>query len=131
MISEKEKCLERLEKLYQNSDTGMTREKYLEMMNQLGKEPVEEEIPPDLDDFTEIVIDAITTFNMLGDRVYPDIGFVGKDYTNLNVYLDLYQIEDTEFFLQILHWFEGRAVKQSNDQIKKEHEKLKRQSRGK
>jgi hypothetical protein len=43
----------------------------------------------------------------------------------------LYQIEDTEFFLQILHWFEGRAVKQSNDQIKKEHEKLKRQSRGK
>jgi len=109
----------------------MTREKYLEMMNQLGKDPIEEEIPPDLGDFPEIVIDAITTFNMLGDRVYPDIGFVGKDYTNLNVYLDLYQIEDTEFFLQILHWFEGRAVKQSNDQIKKEHEKLKRQSRGK
>lgn len=109
----------------------MTRDKYLEMMDQLGKEPVEEEIPPDLDDFPEIVIDAITTFNMLGDRVYPDIGFIGKDYTNLNIYLDLYQIEDTEFFLQILQWFESRAVKQSNDQLKREQEKLKRQSRGK
>ncbi len=100
-------------------------------MEQLGKEPIEEELPPDFDDFPEIVIDAISTFNMLGDRVYPEIGYVGKDYTNLNVYMDLYQIEDKEFFLEILHWLDSRAIKKSSDQVKREYEKLKRKSSGK
>ena len=100
-------------------------------MEQLGKEPIEEELPPDFDDFPEIVIDAVSTFNMLGDRVYPEIGYVGKDYTNLNVYMDLYQIEDKEFFLEILHWLDSRAIKKSSDQVKREYEKLKRKSSGK
>ena len=100
-------------------------------MEQLGKEPIEEELPPDFDDFPEIVIDAISTFNMLGDRVYPEIGYVGKDYTNLNVYMDLYQIEDKEFFLELLHWLDSRAIKKSSDQVKREYEKLKRKSSGK
>ena len=100
-------------------------------MEQLGKEPIEEELPPDFDDFPEIVIDAVSTFNMLGDRVYPEIGYVGKDYTNLNVYMDLYQIEDKEFFLELLHWLDSRAIKKSSDQVKREYEKLKRKSSGK
>ena len=52
-------------------------------MEQLGKEPIEEEIPPDFEDLPEVVVDAVATFNMLGDRAYPEIGYVGKDYTNL------------------------------------------------
>ena len=39
-------ALDRLEKLYQNSETGMTQEKYLELMEQLGKTPNAEEMPP-------------------------------------------------------------------------------------
>jgi hypothetical protein len=109
----------------------MSREKYLDLMEQLGKEPIEEELPPDFDDFPEIVIDAVSTFNMLGDRVYPEIGYVGKDYTNLNVYMDLYQIEDKGFFLELLHWLDSRAIKKSSDQVKREYEKLKRKSSGK
>ena len=45
----------------------MTRDKYLDMMEQLGKEPVESEIPPDFDDLPEIAVQAISAFNMLGD----------------------------------------------------------------
>ena len=77
----------------------MTRDKYLEMMDQLGKEPVEEEIPPDWEDFPEIVLDALNTFNMLGDRMYPDVGYVGKDYTNLNHFIELFDIQDKLFFM--------------------------------
>ena len=40
----------------------------------MGQEPEEEEIPPDWEDFPEIVIQALTTFQSLGDRVYPEIG---------------------------------------------------------
>ena len=61
----------------------MTRDRYLEMKNQLGEEPIEAEIPPDWEDFPEIVVYALNTYNMLGDRIYPEIGFIGKDYTNL------------------------------------------------
>ena len=113
-MNQKELCLKRLESLFQNSDTGMTRDKYLDMMEQLGKEPVESEIPPDFDDLPEIVVQAVSTFNMLGDRAYPEIGYVGKDYTNLPHYIDVYGIEDKEYFLEILAWLDARAIKKTS-----------------
>jgi hypothetical protein len=104
----------------------MTRERYLKMCEQLGKEPNPEEIPPDWEDFPEIVIHAINTFSMLGDRVYPDVGYIGKDFTNLNIYIEIYGIEDKDLFLEILTYLESRAIDQSQEQLKREREKLKR-----
>ena len=109
----------------------MTRDKYLDMMEQLGKEPIESEIPPDFEDLPEIVVQALSTFNMLGDRAYPEIGYVGKDYTNLSYYIDIYDVEDREYFLEILAWLDARAIKKSSEMMKREYEKLKRQNRGK
>ncbi len=131
MEEQKEKVIERLEKLHQNLDTGMTRERYLELCEQMGNEPIEEEIPPDWNDLPEIVSYAVNTFNLMGDRVYPEIGYVGKDYTNLNHYIELYGIEDKEFFLHILSWLDSRAIKKSSDQLKREYDKMKRKSSGK
>ena len=108
----------------------MTRTRYLEMMEQLGKEPAESEIPPDWEDFPDIVMCAVSTFNMLGDRVFPEIGYIGKDYTNLPHYLKIYGIEEKEYFLEILSWLDSRAIKKSSEQLKKEHDKLKRSHSG-
>lgn len=130
MEEQKEKVLERLEKLHQNLDSGLTREKYLKMQEQLGQEPVEQDIPPDWNDFPEIVSIAIKTFSMLGDKVYPDIGYTGKDYTNLNHFIDVYGIEDKEYFLELLHWMDSRVIKKSSEEMKRQHEKLKRKSSG-
>ena len=104
----------------------MTRAKYLEMCEQLNKEPRDDEIPPDWEDFPDIVHDAINTFNSLGDRVYPDIGFMGKDYTNLPYFTEMYDIIDTEFFLEILSWLDSRAIKKSSEELKRQYDKLKR-----
>ena len=101
------------------------------MMEQLGREPIETEIPPAWEDFPDIVVMAVNTFNYLGDRVFPDIGYVGKDYTNLPQYLQIYEVEDTEFFLEILNFLDSRAIKQSSEQMKKEYDKLKRKNSGK
>ena len=117
--------------MFRNLDTGMTRDKYFTMKEQMEQEPVESEIPPDLNDFPEIVTDAISAFNLLGDRVYPEIGYTGKDYTNLSHIMNIYGIEDEEYFLEILHWLDVRTIKKSSEQMKKEYEKLKRQSSGK
>ena len=108
----------------------MTRDKYLDMMEQLGKDPIPEEIPPDFEDLPDIMVYAVNTFNSLGDRIYPEIGFTGKDYTNLPYYLKEYEIQDVEYFLEILSWLDSRAVKKSSEQLKKEYDKLKRKSSG-
>lgn len=126
MSEEKELTLERLERMYKNLESKMTRDRYLSMCEQLNKEPNEDEIPPDWEDFPDIVQVAINTFNMLGDRVFPEIGYIGKDYTSLKHYIEVYGIEDKEFFLEILHWLDSRAIKQSSEQLKREYDKLKR-----
>ena len=108
----------------------MTREKYFTMMEQLGKDPKEHEIPPDGDDLPEIIVDAINTFNLLNDRIYGDVGYIGKDYSNLSYFIEIYQIEDKEYFLEILHWLDSRAIKKSSDTLKREHDKLKRKNSG-
>ena len=116
--------------MFDNTDTGMTRKKYIRMKEQLGQEPSEIEMPPDWDDFPEIVHCAINTFNAMGDRIQSYIGYIGKDYTLLPHYIELYNITDEEFFLEILSWLDSRAVKQSSEAMKKQHDKLKRKSRG-
>jgi len=104
----------------------MTRDRYFTMCEQLGQEPKEEEIPPDSEDFPELVAYALNTFHSLGDRVYPDIGYMGKDFTNLPLYIEMYSIEDNELFLEILTYLESRAIKQSQEALKREREKHKR-----
>src|SRR6056300_230794 len=125
-MDQKEQTLKRLEKMYKNLETKMTRDRYLTMCEQLGKEPDPDEIPPAWEDFPEIVQLAVYTFNTLGDRVYPEIGYVGKDYTNLSHLLEIHDIEDKEYFLDILHWLDSRAIQQSAEQMKRQYEKLKR-----
>lgn len=63
---------------------------------------------------------------MLGDRIVADIGYLGKDYSNLSILMDAYEIEDKEFFLEIINWLDSRAIKQSAEHMKRERDKLKR-----
>lgn len=128
---EREEALKRLEKLYKNLDSKMTRERYLSMCEQLGKEPNPDEIPPDWDDFPEQVQIAVGIFNTLGDRAYPEIGYIGKDYTNLPILIDIYGVEDIELLMDVLSFLDSRAIQKSSENLKKEYEKLKRKSSGK
>jgi len=57
------------------------------MCEQIGKEPDPEEIPPEVEDFPLDVQKALLLYNKLGDRIYPDIGYLGKDYTQLPIWM--------------------------------------------
>jgi len=104
----------------------MTQERYLKMCEQMGKEPDEEEMPPSLNDLPEIVIIALEIFSCLGDRIYPEIGYTGKDFTNLDTYINIYGVENKELLLEILNILESRAIELSRKQLKAERDKLKR-----
>lgn len=109
----------------------MTKDRYLTMCEQMGQEPNIDIMPPDLNDLPLLVQYAINVFNLLGDRVYPEIGYTGKDYTKLPILMEIYNIEDKEFFLEILSWLDSRAIKKASEALKKQYDKLKRKTGGK
>ena len=128
MDEQKEKLWDRLEKWQRSSDGKMTKDRYLEMKHQLGEEPDPEECPPGYEDFPDIVTDALLTFNSLGNRVYPEIGFTGKDYTSLPQYMKVYNVEEHNegFFLDVLLHLDAHAIEQAQKDLKQELDKMKR-----
>ena len=99
------------------------------MVEQLGKEVDLDEMPPGLEDFPEIAIDGINVFNSLGDRVYPEIGYIGKDYTALPLYLEIHKVEDKELFTEILLRLDAAAIDEAQKKLKSEYDKIKRKTR--
>ena len=128
--NEREELFLRLEGFFNNSDTKMTRDRYFEMCEQLGKEPIESEIPVDWDDFPEIVQNAINIYNALGDRLAAEIGYMGKSFELLPLLIDVYGIEDTALLIEILNWLDARAIKKSSEALKKEYAKIRNKSKG-
>lgn len=78
----------------QNADVGVSKETYLEMCEMLGNEPLEEEIPPDIGDFSLEVQQAIQVFNLLKDVWDPFGGnYLGKDLSIIFQIFDLLEID--------------------------------------
>lgn len=121
---------ERLEKWQKNAEVGMTKDKYLSMQEQLGREPNEKDCPPGAEDFPPVLVDAINIFNSLGDRAYPEIGYIGKDYTNLPVLLEIYKIDNVELLMEALSRLDAHAIKKSQEHLKREYDKMKRKTSG-
>ena len=97
------------------------------MCEQMGEDPDWEKCPPDAEDFPDIVITAINIFNSLGDRVFPDIGYIGKDFTNFKFLLNHFLVpkHHIDFVFEILLYLDSRAIKSSQDKMKREYDKLK------
>lgn len=128
-----EKLWDRLERFFDNLDGKMTAERYFSLCEQMGKEPKEEEIPPEFQDFPTTVQYAISIYNQLGDRVVSDIGFLGKDYTKFSILLESYLIDEEkekDLVLEIVSWLENRAIKKSSDAIKRQRDKMKNKKGG-
>jgi len=106
----------------------MNKDQYLRMVEQTGEEIDWDRIPPDVEDFPDSIVTALNIYHSLGARVYPDIGFMGKDYTNLELLYKLYYIEerDKDFIFEILLYMEGVEIQQSQKRMKAEWDKVKR-----
>lgn len=98
------------------------------MCEQTGEEVDWEKCPPAWEDFPDIVTDILNIFNSLGDRVYPDIGYVGKDFTNLNFLMERYTIQekDIDFVFNTILWLDSRAIEKSQKKLKAEYDRMKR-----
>ena len=106
----------------------MTKDQYLRMVEQTGEEIDWERCPPDLQDFPESIIDALNIFHSLGNRVYPEIGYIGKDFSNRDILFELYDIKNYQknWIMELLWFLETETVNESQRQLKAEYEKMKR-----
>jgi len=100
------------------------------MQKQLGREPDPDKCPPGPEDFPEIVAVAMTIFQQLGNRVYPDVGYIGKDYTNFEFLLKNYKIQkhQKDFVSETVLWLDSRAIEISQKKLKAEYDRIKRRN---
>lgn len=81
----------------------MTKVQYFEMCDALGTEPVDSEIPVEIDDFPQEVQQAIAVYYRLRDEWDTMNGvYLGKSYTGLGEIFDIFEIEreDRKLFLE-------------------------------
>ena len=98
------------------------------MVEQTGEEIDWEKCPPEIEDFPDSVHTAMNIYNSLGDRIYPEIGFIGKDFTNLSLLYDNYYIEEYEkdWIFELLLFLDSNNIKESQKRIKSEIDRIKR-----
>ena len=98
------------------------------MCEQMGEDPDWTKCPPAWEDFPEIVITGLNIFNTLGSRIYPDVGYTGKDYTNFNFLLKLYKVEEhqKDFLFELITWLENRQIEISQKALKEQRDKIQR-----
>lgn len=104
-----------------NSEVSMTKDAYFEMCRQLGEEPIESEIPLELEDFPDLVQSAFIIYGILSDNWDPMGGnYLGKDYSLVFNLFDLYNIEqgDRLLCLNMLQHMDGIRSKSIADKLK-------------
>ena len=99
------------------------------MCEQTGEEIDWEKCPPEIEDFPVSILTALNIFESLGVRVYPDIGYVGRDYTNLDLLYKVYFVEkhEEDWIFELLLFLDSRAIQESQKRMKAEMDRIKRQ----
>lgn len=120
----------RLEKWQNNIEVGIDKDKYLTMCEQMGVEPSETKCPPDIADLPLPIQQALDVFNRLGDRVYPDIGYMGKDFTSLAIHMEVVGVTEKDIFMEALVRLDASMIKRSAEQMKKARESMKKKGNG-
>ena len=122
---EKQNNLDNLDK-YLKSSGSMTRSQYLQLIEQTGRPYDEKKAPVAFEDLKPSVQIAIYIYNKLGNRIYGDVGMVGKDYTNLPILIEYLEIQDVLHLMDLLQMQEASDVDKSQASIKKMYDDMKK-----
>lgn len=80
----------------------MTKDMYLELCEALGNEPLEEEMPVEINDLPDLVQQTLQIYYMLKDIWDPMGGnYLGKDTSTLFEFFRLYDIDKAEQLLAV------------------------------
>jgi hypothetical protein len=108
-----------LERYLTQSQGKITKEQYLKLMEQRGLEPDPKKIPLEFDDLNVDTQIAFAIYHRLGNRVDGNVGFIGKDYTNLPYFIETYGINDKLYLLDLLVAIEVHYIKENQKAVEK------------
>jgi len=98
----------------------MTRATYLDLCEQLGSEPIEEEIPIELEDFPDDVQEAWTIYCYLPDRYDSFSGhYFGKSLDTIVNLFELFEVTNRVLALKLVMLFDSYETKEINSKKKK------------
>lgn len=91
-----------LRRYFQNADVSMTKDAYFEMCELMGDEPIDSEIPVELEDLPLLVQQCLAVYGILEDR-WDSMGggYLGKNYSSIFDFFKLYEIDSTEQLLSM------------------------------
>jgi len=95
-------------------------------MEQRGQEPDPEKIPIDYEDLHYDAQLSLLIYGKLGNRVYGDVGFTGKDFTLLPILINYHEVIDTDLLLDYLNTVDNYYIEKSQKAIKAEIDKAKK-----
>lgn len=101
----------------------MTKQAYFDMCEQLGTEPVEEEIPVELEDLPSLVQTCFVIYSYLTD-IWDNMGgaYLGKDYSIVFDLLQVYQVdlEEQILVLDLLQYIDSSRSKVVNEKLQQQ-----------
>lgn len=74
-------------------------------------------MPPGIEDFPYDVQKAILNYGKFQDRIVPDVGFLGKDFTLLEVIVRVEKVDNESLFLEALLQLDSFYIKKSADDM--------------
>lgn len=97
----------------------MTKDAYFDLCFQLESEPIDEEIPVDLEDLPSEVVEAWTVYSYLPDRIDSFAGtYLGKDISSISQLLELFSVESKELVFRIVMYFDRVETEAINSKLK-------------
>jgi hypothetical protein len=106
----------------------MTKQQYFEMCEMLGSQPVDAEIPVELDDFPVEVQQAFLVYRMLRDEWEGFNGlYLGKSYQGLTEILEYSEVDlsDRNFIVKVIRTIDN--IRQDQYNKKREQEQKARE----
>jgi len=109
---------------YRNIEAGMTKVRYYELMDQLGKEVKESEVPVELSDLPLSFQTYIAAFSYLSDNWDSMSGaYLGKDLSPLDTILDIFEVTDKLLALRTIKVLDSIRMKSLNTKKAKKPKK--------
>ena len=82
------------------------------IQKELGREPDPEKLPVDYEDLNDFNKDIVKIYNSMGSRV-TEVGFIGKDYCILDYLLEVYDMADQAFCIDLINMVDAHNIKAS------------------
>lgn len=120
-----EKIWEQLEKWQNNLENKISIDTYIRICEQTDREIDLDQLPPDEADFPLDVQAGIMVFNKLKDDIVADVGYLGKDYTLIPYYMEIYEVTNKELFLETISRLEARVRKRTSEDMQRARKALK------